>query len=101
MIFFVVLVNLCITLINFYLVIKIWQLRNFLKRTTATLIKCDRSIHNILTAAPQFILQGKKNISNWQLRYQLIEQQWQQIRQILILLNWLYQLRRRGVGSRE
>ena len=96
MIFFVVVINLFITLVNIYLAVKIWQLRRQLKRTTKTLIRCEKRIHSVLSSAPQVILQKQKNIDNLGQGYQLLQLQLQKIRQLLWLLSLIYRFGRRA-----
>ena len=96
MVFFVVVINLFITLVNIYLAVKIWQLTRQLKRTTKTLIKCEKRIHSVLSPAPQFILQGQKKIDNLRQGYQLLQLQLQKIRQLLWLLSLIYRFGRRA-----
>ncbi|MDJ0687989.1 MAG: hypothetical protein QNJ41_05735 [Xenococcaceae cyanobacterium MO_188.B32] len=96
MIFFVVVTNLFITLVNIYLAVKIMQLTRQLKRTTNTLIKCEKRIHSVLSLAPQFILPGQKNIDNLRQGYQLLQLQLQKIRQLLWLLSLIYRFGRRA-----
>ena len=94
MIFFVVVFNLFITLMNIYLTVKILQLRQQLKSTTNILIKCEKRIHSVLSSAPQFILQGQKNMNNLRQGYQLLQLQLQKIRQLLWLLSLIYRFSR-------
>ena len=96
MIFSVVVINLFITLVNIYLAVKIWQLRRQLKRTTKTLIKCEKRIYLVLSPAPQFIVQGQKNIDNLRHSYQSLQFQLQKIRQLLWLLSLIYRFGRKA-----
>ena len=92
MVFFVVVFNLSIALVNIYLAVKILQLRRRLRRTTNTLIKCEKRIYFVLAPAPQVILRGKENIYHFNQRYQILHLQLQKIRQILLLLSSIYRL---------
>lgn len=90
MIFFVVVVNLLITVVNIYLAVKICQLKQRLKRTTHILINCEKRIHLVLSPAPQLILRGQKNIDHLNKRYRLLQLQLQKIRQLLLLFSSIY-----------
>jgi hypothetical protein len=95
MIVFVILVNLCITLVNFYLAIKIWQLRRWLICSNRTLVDCEHSIQNILYFGTAILVQKQRNINDLRQRYQLLQLQWQRIKQILFLLNLTVRLWRK------
>lgn len=95
MIIFVIVVNLCITVVNFYLAVKIWQLRRWLICSSKTLVDCEHSIQNLLYFGTFISLQKQKNINDLRQRYQLLQLQWQKIRQILFLLNLAIRLWRR------
>ncbi len=95
MIVFVILVNLCITVVNFYLAVKIWQLRRWLICFNKSLVDCENSIQNILYFGTAILSQKQKNINNLRQRYQLLQLQWQKIRQILFLLNLTVRLWRK------
>ena len=99
MVFFVILVNLFITLFNIYLAIKIWQLRRTLMRITKTLSNCERKINFVLSSAPQAIFQKQKNLNYILQNYQLLQLQLQKISQLLWLLNLMYRWGRRSFYS--
>lgn len=92
MIFFVVVTNLLITLINIYLAVKILQLRQLLVKTTNALLSCEQRIEILLSPAPQIILKGQKNLDHLQQRYQLLQMQLEKIRRLLALLSLIYRV---------
>lgn len=92
MIFFVVVINLLITLVNIYLAVKILQLRQLLVKTTNALLRCEQKIQVLLSSAPQIILKGQKNLDHLQKRYQLLQMQLQKIRKLLALLSLIYRV---------
>jgi hypothetical protein len=95
MIVFIIVVNLCITVVNFYLAVKIWQLRRWLICETKTLIDCERSIQDLLYFGQTILDRQQKKISDLRQRYQLLQLQWQRIKQILFLLNLTVRLWRK------
>jgi hypothetical protein len=92
MIVFVIVVNLCITVVNFYLAVKIWQLRRWLICATKTSIDCERSIQDLLYFGQTILARKQKNINDLRQGYQLLQSQWQKIKQIVFLLNLLVRL---------
>lgn len=95
MIVFIIVVNLCITVVNFYLAVKIWQLRQWLIWATKTLIYCEGSIQDLLFFGQIILYQKQKNINDLRQRYQLLQLQWHRIKQILFLLNLMVRLWRK------
>jgi hypothetical protein len=87
-------VNLAIALLNVFLAIKIWQLKQLLSKITATIVNCELYIHYLLCVTPQIVLQSQQNIHYFRYRYQLLQLRLQQIGQIIWLLNWLYRMRK-------
>ena len=94
MIFFVIIINLLITVVNIYLAVKILQLKKVLVRTTSALINCEQIIHSVLYSAPQSIFKGQKNLHHIRQQYQLLQLQLQKIRQFLLLLSLIYRFGR-------
>jgi hypothetical protein len=89
---FVIICNLLITAIAFYLVRTIWQLRRTLAGITQTLSELEGSVYNILHPAPKAIITGKTSIHNLKAVYQSKQVQMQQIRQILTLTALIYRI---------
>lgn len=92
MVILIVTINLFITLLNIYIAIKIWQLRQIIAKITTIVLNCDLYFYALLHNTPQLIYQGKDKIQNLKIQYQTLQLQLQQIRQILLLLNWSYRL---------
>ncbi|MGK7952877.1 MAG: hypothetical protein AB4368_29830 [Xenococcaceae cyanobacterium] len=92
MIFFVIVINLLITLINIYLAVKLLQLRRLLRKTTNILLHCEQKIQILLSSTPEIILQGQRNLDHLQQRYQLLQMQLQKIRKILAILSLIYRV---------
>jgi Uma2 family endonuclease len=62
--------NLSLTLLNLYIVIRIWQIWRVLVKVTRTLDRVERRIHRIFAPAPEFVLKGQKGTHTLRLRYQ-------------------------------
>ncbi len=92
MIILIISINLLITLLNIYLAIKIWQLRQVITRITLLLINCEIYVRNLLYITPPVIYQSSKNIHLFRSKYQAIQLQIKKIQQIILLLNWSYRL---------
>ena len=95
MIIVVITLNLIITIFNFYLAIKLWQLRRLVALIASALISCENYLSLVLVATPQILQQEQTNIYHFRQRYQLWQLQLQKIRQIIVLLNWLYRIWRK------
>jgi hypothetical protein len=92
MIFLIIAVNLSITLLNIYIAVRIWQLRELLSRITAILINYEGYFNLLLRVAPQVMYQGQGNISQLRQRYQLLQLQSIQIKQVIWLINQSYRI---------
>ncbi len=97
MIILIIVTNILITLLNIYLAIKIWQLRQLIARITLLLINCEIYVRTLLYITPPIIYQSKSNIHLLRRRYQAIQLQIKKIQQIILLLNWSYRLWRGSV----
>ena len=90
MIILIVFINVAITLLNIYLAIKIWQLKQVVKRITTLFINCEVYVRTLLYVAYPVIYQSKSKIHFFKTRYQTIQLQIKKIQEIIILLNWSY-----------
>lgn len=95
MIFLIIAVNLSITLLNIYIAIRIWQLRIIIARITTILLNYEGYFRILLPAAPQVIYQGQDSVSQIHQKYQSLQRQTAQLRQLFWLLNQSYQIWRR------
>ncbi|MDJ0530918.1 MAG: hypothetical protein QNJ70_00260 [Xenococcaceae cyanobacterium MO_207.B15] len=95
MIVFVVTVNFLVAMFNFYLAFRIWQLRKIIALITAIITNCEIYLSYVLSNAPTIIKKKQENIYQFRQRYQLLQLQLQKIRQIIILMNWMYRIWRR------
>ncbi len=92
MIFLIIAVNLIIALLNVYIAIRIWQLKELVSRITAILINYEGYFNLLLRVAPQVMYQGQGNISQLRQRYQLLQLQSIQIKQVIWLLSQSYRI---------
>ena len=92
MIIFVITLNFVITLFNLYLAVKIWQLRKLFILITSALNNSENYLRYVFLLAPQILHQKQTNIYHFRQRYQLWQLQLQKIKQIIVLLNWLYRI---------
>ena len=95
MIFLIIAVNLSITLLNIYIAIRIWQLRIIIARIATILVNYESYFNILLQAAPLVMDRGQQNIVLVRQRYELLQLQTAQIKQLFWLLNQSYQIWRR------
>jgi hypothetical protein len=95
----VIVVNILISLMLLYAAWRLWRLRKLLTKAANALLAAERSTNAVLSVAPNFISARQRSISNLRLRNQLLEMQIQQIRQLLSLLLFTYQLYSRYFGK--
>ncbi|MGV2831024.1 hypothetical protein [Myxosarcina sp. GI1(2024)] len=91
----IVLINLSITLLNIYLAIKIWQVREIIKRIDSILVNYENYFRYVLAIAPPVLARGHSNIHLFRHRYKLLQLRLQKIRQILLVLSWSYRVWRK------
>ena len=92
MIFVVIFINLVLTLLNFYLVIKIWHWRKRMTTITSDLMNYESSVKSLLANTTQILNQQQVNIEHVRQQYQLLQSTWQKIRQFIVLLSWIYRI---------
>ena len=80
-------------MLNFYLAIKIWQLRKTMVSITSDLINYESSVKSLLANNTQILNQQPVNINHVRQQYQILQLRWQRIQQAIVLLNWLYRIR--------
>ena len=98
MIFFAIITSLLLTLLNIYLVIKIWQFRKKITAIASDLIYYESSIKFSLTNTTQMLNQQQLRIKYVQQEYQTLLLKWQKTKQFLILLSWLYRIVNKYIG---
>ena len=99
MLTFVVIFNLLITLLNLWIIWKIFQMRRMLRRITETLAHIEQRVHSVLYPAPELILRGQTGTHYLRERYLVLEQQLQRLSNILSLLRLGFKLWPRQVKN--
>jgi len=95
----VIVINILISLMLLYAAWRLLRLRKLLTNAANALLVAERSTNMVLSKAPDFLYVRQGNISNLRLRNQVLELQIQQIRQLLSLLLFMYQLGKRYFGK--
>jgi hypothetical protein len=82
----VVVINLMISLVCFYIAARVWKIRRTIARLEIRIAAIERCSSNVLSMSPDFL--GKRQQGTHQLRrrYQQLELQLQQVQQLLGLL---------------
>lgn len=96
MVTFVAIANFLVTAFNFYLAWKLCKLRRAIAKSADALALAERKTHNVLSRAPDFVLHGQQGTDCLRERYQHLQRQLQQARQLLALLLLLPNLGRWG-----
>lgn len=94
MIFLIIAVNLSITLLNIYIAIRIWQLRQLIARITTIIISYEGYFNTVLRVAPQVLDRGQNNIYLARRRYQILQLQVAKIKQLIWLFIQSYRILR-------
>lgn len=92
MVFFAIIVSLLLTLLNIYLVIKIWQFNEKITTLDNELINYESDLKTLLPNTRQILKEQQSNIQNAQQKYQNLKLRWQKTRKFLILISWLYRI---------
>jgi hypothetical protein len=87
MLIFVLVFNLLLTGFNCYLALRLWQLTHILSKVTKTFTWLESRIHQIMSGAPNIILQGQQGTSTLKQRYQKLNTQLHQVQQVIGLVN--------------
>ena len=95
MIFLIIAVNLSITLLNIYIAIRIWQLRQLVARIANIFTNYERYFKVLLRVSPKVLYRGQNNLYLIRRRYQIMELQATQLRQTIWLLSQMYQIIRK------
>ena len=95
MIFLIIAINLLITLLNIYIAIRIWQLRQLITRIANIFASYERYFKVLLRVSPKVLYRGQNNLYLIRRRYQILELQAAKVRQSIWLLSQVYQILRR------
>lgn len=104
----VVILNVLIALLCFYVARWLTKLRKKLAKAADTLISAEKSTNKVLTSSPKTIYKGQKGAKALGERYQALNRQLEQLEKVLGLLNlapklWRQQAtwRRSGVAKKQ
>lgn len=75
MLLFVICFNLGLTLLNVYIVVRLWHLQQYLKCITRTFTKLEKCSHRLLAPAPANLSQMKQGTVTMRRYYQLLAKQ--------------------------
>ncbi|MEG4498784.1 hypothetical protein QUB05_16090 [Microcoleus sp. F10-C6] len=82
----VVIINLLISLVCFYIAAKVWKIRRTIARLEIRIAAIERCSSNVLGMSPDFFANRQQGTHQLRLRYQQLEMQLQQVQQLLGLL---------------
>ncbi|UNU24401.1 hypothetical protein [Microcoleus vaginatus] len=82
----VVIINLLISLVCFYIAAKVWKIRRTIARLEMRIAGMERTSSNVLSTSPDFLGKRQQGTRQVRRRYQQLELQLQQVQQLLGLL---------------
>ncbi len=82
----VIIINVFISLVCFYIAWKIWQMRRKIALCEARITALDRCSTNVLAKSPNFFARKQQGAHQLRRNYQQLELQLQQLQQLLGLL---------------
>ncbi|MEG4348940.1 hypothetical protein QUA74_04250 [Microcoleus sp. LAD1_D3] len=82
----VVIINLLISLVGFYIAAKVWKIRRTIARLEMRIEAMERSSSKVLSTSPDFLGKRQQGTRQVRRRYQQLELQLQQVQQLLGLL---------------
>lgn len=97
MVMVVVVINLTIALLGFYLTWQVWRLRQAFSQAADALTVAERNTHRVLHKAPEAILRGQLSTQELRRTYQQLQPKVRQAKQALALLNLSQTLLTRGL----
>jgi prefoldin subunit 5 len=84
----VVIINLLISGVCFYIAAKVWKIRRTIARLEIRIAKMERCSSNVLSTSPDFLGKRQQGTRQLRRRYQQLELQLQQVQQLLGLLGF-------------
>ena len=82
----VVIINLLISLVCFYIAAKVWKIGRTIARFEIRIAAIERCSSNVLSTSPDFLGKRQQGVRQLRWRYQQLELQLQQVQQLLGLL---------------
>jgi hypothetical protein len=84
----VVIINLLISVVCFYIAAKVGKIRRTIARFEIRIAAIERCSSNVLSTSPGFLAKRQEGTRQLRRRYQQLELQLQQVQQLLGLLGW-------------
>jgi tRNA U38,U39,U40 pseudouridine synthase TruA len=94
----VVIINVLISLLCFYIAAKVWKVRRVLEGFESRIAAMNRCTSYVLSKSPDFIATRQQAARQLRRNYLQLELQLQQVQQLLGLLGWGRMLWRRRVS---
>jgi hypothetical protein len=82
----VVIINLMISLVCFYIAARVWKIRRTIARFEVRIAAIERCSSNVLAKSPNFFAKRQQGAHQLRRNYQQLESQLQQVQQLLGLL---------------
>ncbi|MEG4813047.1 MULTISPECIES: hypothetical protein [unclassified Microcoleus] len=82
----VVIINILISVVCFYIAARVWKIRRTIARLELRIAAIERCSSNVLSTTPDFLGKRQQGTRQLRLRYQQLELQLQQVQQLLGLL---------------
>jgi hypothetical protein len=82
----IIMINLLISLVCFYIAAKVWKVRRRIERCETRIIAMNRCTSNVLIKSPDFIAKRQQAARQLRRNYLQLELQLQQVQQLLGLL---------------
>ncbi|MBE9125594.1 MULTISPECIES: hypothetical protein [unclassified Coleofasciculus] len=90
----VVVFNVLISLLGFYVAWRVWKLRRVLARAADIVAAAERSTYAVLHGTPKTIYRGQLGVEGLRDRYQQLEVQLQRVQRVLLILGLFQRLGR-------
>ncbi len=84
----VVIINVLISLVCFYIAARVWKIRRTIALLEVRIAAIDRCSSNVLGKSPDFLAKRQQGARQLRGRYQQLELQLQQVQQLLGLLGF-------------
>ncbi|MEG4065858.1 hypothetical protein QUA42_00655 [Microcoleus sp. Pol11C2] len=82
----VVIINILISVVCFYIAARVWKIRRTIARLELRIAAIERCSRNVLSTTPDFLGKRQQGTRQLRRRYQQLELQLQQVQQLLGLL---------------
>jgi len=86
----IIILNLSLVLLNFFLVWKIWQFKDFLVEINIILNQLNHNLPMLLKEVPLLILLTALEVKNLKLKYVKFKHSFQQIQKVILISQIIY-----------